>query len=81
MNQVSRVPYDLGCLCLRRYDVLKVLPSVLLALEWPLKYTQGVDNQRYGEVPDLSRLLTIVEEYLADYNAQHKSRMDLVLFL
>jgi dynein heavy chain, axonemal len=42
---------------------------------------QGADNQKYDEVTDLPKLLSIIEEYLTDYNAQSKSRMDLVLFL
>ena len=31
---------------------------------------QGADTQKYDEVPDIPRLLTMIEEYLADYNAQ-----------
>ena len=31
---------------------------------------QGADNQKYDEVPEIPRLLTIIEEYLGDYNAQ-----------
>ncbi len=42
---------------------------------------QGADNQKYDEVSSLTRLLAVVEEQLTDYNAQNKSRMDLVLFL
>lgn len=30
---------------------------------------------------DLPKLLAMVDEYLTDYNAQSKNRMDLVLFL
>ncbi|KAG1667277.1 hypothetical protein FOA52_012566 [Chlamydomonas sp. UWO 241] len=43
--------------------------------------TQGADNQKYEEMTDLAKLLSVIEEYLSDYNAQNKSRMDLVLFL
>jgi dynein heavy chain len=41
----------------------------------------GADPAKYEEVGDLPRLLSVVTEYLADYNAQSKNRMDLVLFL
>lgn len=43
--------------------------------------TTGAENQKYEEVSQISKLLTIIEEYLSDYNAQSKNRMDLVLFL
>ncbi|GFR44543.1 hypothetical protein Agub_g5814 [Astrephomene gubernaculifera] len=42
---------------------------------------QGADTPKYEEVTDLPRLLSVVQDYLADYNAQTKARMDLVLFL
>lgn len=42
---------------------------------------QGVDSQKYNEVPTLPKLLSVIEGCLGDYNAQHKNRMDLVLFL
>ncbi|EFJ50020.1 dynein heavy chain 6 [Volvox carteri f. nagariensis] len=41
----------------------------------------GADPAKYDEVTDLPKLLSVVQDYLADYNAQSKSRMDLVLFL
>ncbi|KAG2430891.1 hypothetical protein HXX76_009864 [Chlamydomonas incerta] len=41
----------------------------------------GADPAKYDEVTDLPKLLTVVQDYLADYNAQSKNRMDLVLFL
>jgi hypothetical protein len=31
---------------------------------------QGADNQKYDEVPSITRLLNVIEEYLGDYNAQ-----------
>ncbi|KAA6419936.1 MAG: dynein heavy chain axonemal [Trebouxia sp. A1-2] len=43
--------------------------------------TQGADNQKYEPVTDQARLLTCIEGYLAEYNLQNKTRMDLVLFL
>eukprot|EP00798_Chlamydomonas_sp_ICE-L_P008519 gene8518-4817_t len=43
--------------------------------------TQGADNQKYDYVSDIQQLLSMVEEYLGDYNAQSKTRMDLVLFM
>ncbi|KAK9829119.1 hypothetical protein WJX72_004004 [[Myrmecia] bisecta] len=43
--------------------------------------TTGADQQKYEEVSGQGRLLAKIEEYLADYNLQNKSRMDLVLFL
>ena len=54
------------------------MPSNLAPLPPP---PQGADNQKYEEVTDLPKLLTMVEEYLNDYNSQSKGRMDLVLFL
>ena len=42
---------------------------------------QGADNQKYEPVMDQARLLTCIEGYLAEYNQQNKTRMDLVLFL
>ncbi len=42
---------------------------------------QGADNQKYEEVSELKRLLSVIEEYMVDYNAQNKNRIDLVLFL
>lgn len=42
---------------------------------------QGADNQKYEPVTDQARLLTCIEGYLAEYNLQNKTRMDLVLFL
>ncbi|KAK3261161.1 hypothetical protein CYMTET_29916, partial [Cymbomonas tetramitiformis] len=41
----------------------------------------GAETRKYDEVTDRTKLLTVVEEWLQDYNAQSKSRMDLVLFL
>ncbi|PNG99861.1 Dynein heavy chain 1, axonemal, partial [Tetrabaena socialis] len=41
----------------------------------------AADPVKYDEVTDLPKLLSVVQDYLADYNAQNKSRMDLVLFL
>ncbi|MEW5317509.1 MAG: hypothetical protein WDW38_008798 [Sanguina aurantia] len=41
----------------------------------------GPENQKYEEVADLSKLLATVEGCLAEYNAQVKNRMDLVLFV
>lgn len=43
--------------------------------------TQDPDAQKYEEVQDQKALLSIIEEYLVDYNSQSKNRMDLVLFL
>ena len=40
----------------------------------------AADSRRYAEVADEARLLAVIEERLAEYNAQSKSRMDLVLF-
>lgn len=42
---------------------------------------QGAENQKYEPVTDQARLLTCIEGYLAEYNQQSKTRMDLVLFL
>lgn len=42
---------------------------------------QGAENQKYEPVTDQARLLTRIEGYLAEYNQQSKTRMDLVLFL
>jgi hypothetical protein len=36
----------------------------------PPLWSQGAENQKYDEVPDIARLLVVIEEYLADYNAQ-----------
>ena len=47
--------------------------------EYPL-LVQGGDNQKYEEVTDQGRLLKSIKDYLADYNMQSKTRMDLVLF-
>lgn len=44
-------------------------------------HLQGADNQKYEPVTDQARLLTCIEGYLAEYNQQSKTRMDLVLFL
>lgn len=44
-------------------------------------YVQDAGPQKYGEVTDQTKLLTVIEGYLSDYNLQNKSRMDLVLFL
>ncbi|KAL3161683.1 hypothetical protein ABBQ38_008782 [Trebouxia sp. C0009 RCD-2024] len=43
--------------------------------------SQGAENQKYEPVTDQARLLTRIEGYLAEYNQQSKTRMDLVLFL
>lgn len=43
--------------------------------------TQRSENQKYGEVEDLKKLLSSLEEFLQDYNAQSKTPMDLVLFM
>lgn len=42
---------------------------------------QGADAQKYEPVTDQARLLTCIEGYLAEYNQQSKTRMNLVLFL
>ncbi|KAL6759980.1 dynein heavy chain 6 [Haematococcus lacustris] len=55
--------------------------SVLRSMLFCDFMTQGADNQKYDEVTDLPKLMTTIEEYLGDYNAQSKNRMDLVLFL
>ena len=41
----------------------------------------GADPKIYDEIPDLEKLSMVVNEYLADYNAESKSPMNLVLFL
>jgi dynein heavy chain, axonemal len=41
----------------------------------------GADNRIYEEVKDLSSLQPTIEEYLAEYNADSKTPMKLVLFL
>ena len=46
-----------------------------------LSMLQGADDQKYEPVTDQARLLTCIEGYLAEYNLQNKTRMDLVLFL
>ena len=53
----------------------------LSCLQWLSCGLQGADNQKYEEVTDQPRLLKCIEDYLADYNLQSKTRMDLVLFL
>ncbi|KAL0050690.1 hypothetical protein WJX82_005287 [Trebouxia sp. C0006] len=57
-------------------DVLSATRSLLYC-----NFTQGADNQKYEPVTDQARLLTCIEGYLAEYNLQNKTRMDLVLFL
>ncbi|OQR83181.1 sporangia induced dynein heavy chain [Achlya hypogyna] len=41
----------------------------------------GADPKIYEEVVDVAKLLPIVEEYLADHNAESKTPMPLVLFI
>ena len=41
----------------------------------------GADNPKYEEITSQEKLVATIEEYLADYNTQMKTRMDLVLFL
>ena len=41
----------------------------------------GADPKIYDEIPDLESLTNVMNEYLADYNAESKSPMNLVLFL
>ena len=41
----------------------------------------GAVEKKYLEVADQKALLAVIEEQLVDYNAQSKTRMDLVLFL
>ena len=41
----------------------------------------GADPKIYDEIPDLESLSNVMNEYLADYNAESKSPMNLVLFL
>lgn len=38
-------------------------------------------HQIYEEVSDLTKLKPVIEEYLADYNAESKQPMALVMFL
>ena len=58
-----------------------LLPALEFLFTLPACNPQGADNQKYEEVAQISKLLTVIEEYLNDYNAQSKNRMDLVLFL
>ncbi len=74
-------PHD-NCLCrpVTGRHVTYCRPSSLYSSpEHPL-LVQGGDNQKYEEVTDQGRLLKCIEDYLADYNVQSKTRMDLVLF-
>ncbi|KAK3261578.1 hypothetical protein CYMTET_29517 [Cymbomonas tetramitiformis] len=41
----------------------------------------GAEPQLYEEILDSEKLLSVVQEYLSDYNAVSKKPMDLVLFL
>mgnify|MGYP000067473068 CR=1 FL=1 len=41
----------------------------------------GADPKIYEEVQDLTQLVPTIEEYLADYNAESKNPMKLVMFL
>eukprot|EP00499_Haloplacidia_sp_CaronLabIsolate_P004603 CAMPEP_0196785134 /NCGR_PEP_ID=MMETSP1104-20130614/18700_1 /TAXON_ID=33652 /ORGANISM="Cafeteria sp., Strain Caron Lab Isolate" /LENGTH=78 /DNA_ID=CAMNT_0042155431 /DNA_START=9 /DNA_END=241 /DNA_ORIENTATION=+ len=41
----------------------------------------GADPKLYDEVEDQAKLVPTIEEYLADYNAESKSPMPLVLFM
>ena len=42
---------------------------------------QGKDgNPKYEEVLQRQKLLQVIDESLGDYNAQHKSKMNLVMF-
>lgn len=41
---------------------------------------QGAEPQLYVHIPDMKQLSTVVEEYLAEYNANTKKPMRLVLF-
>ena len=40
----------------------------------------GADVPKYEEVTSMPKLLAVVEEFLTDYNAQSKTRLNLVLF-
>ena len=35
----------------------------------------------YGEVQDSARMVSVVEEYLGDFNSMTKKPMDLVMFM
>ena len=43
--------------------------------------TAGGDTGTYAEVEEVSQLIPLVEEYLADYNAESKQPMNLVMFM
>ena len=55
--------------------------SVLRTLLFADFLIPGAEPMKYDEVPSVARLLAVIEEYLGDYNAQSKTRMDLVMFL
>lgn len=64
-----------------RCVLLQGSPEALSSLLYCDFLDPGADPPRYVEVPTLDKLLAVLRELLGDYNAQHRSRLDLVLFL
>ena len=59
-------------------DVVKVEVTHLIYGDFMVP---GADPKLYSEITDTTKMVSIVEEYLEDYNSTHTKKMPLVMFV